>query len=170
MSLTKRRGSISKRQIQNQKTVQWAHEADKPLLVIFKILCEVLDEYHAVEIKINSHLKFKDKILKCGKPIEIEVSQELDKIHYLNNVLTLVDETKSHTPLYVYSVKMSIEAKEKKRKNDQATDQQNKDDDRGHANNAGGDNFNAYADDEGNNQVNLFSNNNKQLTIEDLYL
>ena len=61
------------------------------MLVIFKILCEAMDEYHAVQIKINSHLKFQDKIIKCGKPVTIKVSQELDKINYLNNVLTLVD-------------------------------------------------------------------------------
>ena len=44
------------------------------MLVVFKIWCEALDEYHAIKILLNSHVKFEDRIIKNGEPVEIEVS------------------------------------------------------------------------------------------------
>ena len=59
--------------------------------VVFKITCEAIDEHHAVTILLNSHLKYEDKIIKQGVKTVIEVSQEFDKFHKINNDLTLID-------------------------------------------------------------------------------
>ena len=90
----RKHGSILKdRSPSPKKRVGFQDQPEGPteMQVVFKIWCEAMDEYHAVKILLNSHVKFEDKIIKNGEPTEIEVSQELENINYLNNTLTFID-------------------------------------------------------------------------------
>lgn len=74
-----------------------------------------MEEYHAVNVLINSQVKLKDKVIMHGGPTVLKVSHDLDKIEQLNNSLTFIDQTTSTSALYIYSITMSIEMVSKPR-------------------------------------------------------